>query len=125
MNDPDSATPPSPSALPENNRESSNAGSLNTIAEQPAMLSNLAFANLVSNVNLAQQNAVANQQAMNQLLVTVVGKIVNLLANLSPMEAAAVVKLDTGNDIAEQLADLKAALAAFSPAPEADNKPGG
>lgn len=91
------------------------------------MLSNLAYANLISNVNLAQQNAVANQQAMNQLLLTVVGKIVNLLANLSPMEAMAVVKMDTGNDVAQQLSDLKAALAAFSAptSPEADDKSGG
>jgi hypothetical protein len=48
---------------------------------------------------------------MNQLGVTVTGKIVNLVANLSPMEAVAVVKMDTGNDIAQQISDLKAAVA--------------
>ena len=79
------------------------------------MLSNLAYANLISNVNLSQQNAVSNQQAMNQLGLTVTGKVVNLVANLSPMEAVAVVKMDTGNDMAEQLADIKGTLGAFNP----------
>jgi hypothetical protein len=112
------------SALPDDIRESIAIGNVKSVAEQPAMLANLALANLISNVNLAQQNAVANQQAMNQLMITVVGKVVNLVANLSPMEAVAVVKMDTGNDLAEQLADIKAALAAFSPspAPEAGDK---
>jgi hypothetical protein len=100
---------------------------IKAIGEQTAMLSNLAYANLINNVNLAQQNAVANQQAMNQIQVAVTGKVINLLTNLSPMEAAAVVKLDTGNDLAEQLADLKAALAAFSSSstPESENKGAG
>jgi hypothetical protein len=42
---------------------------------------------------------------------------VNLVANLSPMEAVAAVKLDTGNDVAEQLADIKGTVQAFSPPP--------
>ncbi|HEU4594227.1 MAG TPA: hypothetical protein VFS10_03580, partial [Pyrinomonadaceae bacterium] len=56
-------------------------------------------------------------QAANQLGVTVAGKTVNLVANLSPMEATAAVKLDTGNDVAEQLADLKAAAGGGKAAP--------
>jgi hypothetical protein len=103
------------SALPDDIRESIAIGNVKSVAEQPSMLSNLAYANLISNVNLSQQNAVSNQQAMNQLGITVTGKVVNLVANLSPMEAVAVVKMDTGNDIAEQLSDIKGTLAAFSP----------
>lgn len=97
---------------------------VNSIAEQPAMLSNLAYANLVNNVNLSQQNAVSNQQAMNQLLLTVTGKIVNMLANLSPLEAVSVTELFTGNDTASELADLKAAVDSFPPPPtsETDDK---
>jgi hypothetical protein len=101
------------SALPDDIRESIAIGNVKSVAEQPSMLSNLAYANLIANVNLAGQNAVSNQQAMNQLALTVTGKVVNLVANFSPLEAAAVVKLDTGNDVAEQLADLKGTLAAF------------
>jgi hypothetical protein len=102
------------SSLPDDIRESIAIGNVKSVAEQSSMLSNLAYANLISNVNLSQQNAVSNQQAMNQLGLTVTGKVVNLVANLSPMEAVAVVKMDTGNDIAEQLSDLKGTLAAFT-----------
>ena len=105
------------SALPDDIRESIAIGNVKSVAEQSSMLSNLAYANLISNVNLSQQNAVSNQQAMNQLGLTVTGKIVNLVANLSPMEAVAVVKMDTGNDIAEQMADLSASLKSFSSPP--------
>jgi hypothetical protein len=104
----------SSSVLPDDIRESIAIGNVKSVAEQPSMLSNLAYANLITNVNLAGQNAVSNQQAMNQLGVTVAGKTVNLVANLSPLEAAATVKLDTGNDVAEQLADLKGTIASFS-----------
>jgi len=103
------------SSLPDDIRESIAIGNVKSVAEQSSMLSNLAYANLISNVNLSQQNAVSNQQAMNQLGLTVTGKVVNLVANLSPMEAVAVVKMDTGNDIAEQLSDVKGTLAAFAP----------
>jgi hypothetical protein len=107
-------TSSSSSVLPDDIRESIAIGNVKSVAEQPSMLSNLAYANLITNVNLAGQNAVSNQQAMNQLGVTVAGKTVNLVANLSPLEAAATVKLDTGNDVAEQLADLKGTIASFS-----------
>ena len=102
------------SSLPDDIRESIAIGNVKSVAEQSSMLSNLAYANLISNVNLSQQNAVSNQQAMNQLGLTVTGKVVNLVANLSPMEAVAVVKMDTGNDIAQQLSDIKGTLAAFT-----------
>lgn len=54
-------------------------GNLKDISEQPAMLANLAYSNTVSNTNLSQQNAVANQQAMNELGISIVGAGVNLL----------------------------------------------
>lgn len=104
------------STLPDDIKESIAISNVNSVAQQPAMLSNLAYANLIANVNLSQQNAVSNQQAMNQLGVSVTGKAVNLVANLSPMEAVAVVKLDSGDDFAaQQLADLKGADAASTP----------
>jgi Killing trait len=99
------------SALPDDIRESIAIGNVKSVAEQPSMLANLAYANLLQNVNLSQQNAVSNQQAANQLQLTVTGKAVNLISNLSPMEAVAVTKMDTGNDIAQQISDLKAAIA--------------
>jgi len=102
------------SALADDIRESIAIGNVKSVAEQTSMLSNLAYADLISNDNLSQQNAVSNQQAMNQLQITVTGKAVNRISDLSPMEAVATTKLDTGNDVAEQLADLKATVQNFS-----------
>ena len=101
------------SVLPDDIRESIAIGNVKSVAEQSSMLSNLAYANLIGNVNLSQQNAVSNQQSFNQLGITVTGKTVNRVAMLTPMEAVAVVKLDTGNDVAEQMADLSAEVKAF------------
>ncbi|HYP26388.1 MAG TPA: R body protein [Blastocatellia bacterium] len=115
------------STLPDDIRKSTAIHNVKSVSEQTALLSNLAYSNLITNVNLAQQNAVSHQQAMNQLQITVTAKVVNLIANLSPLEAAAAVKVDTGNDVAEMIAELKAALASFSPspAPEPDGKADG
>ena len=80
---------------------------LQTVAMQPSILSNMSLSNLVQNINMTQQNALANQQAMNQVGITVVGKMVNLIANLSPVEAAAAKLFLTENDLAAQLTELE------------------
>lgn len=98
------------SALPNDIRESIAIGNINSVAAQTSMLSNLAYADLISNDNLSQQNAVSNQQAAGELGRAVSGKVNNLVANLSQMEATAIAKLDMGNDVAEQLADIKGTL---------------
>ena len=98
------------SAIPKSILQSVAISNCKAVAEQSAMLSNLSFSNVISNVNLAQQNAVSHQQAMNQLTTAVVGKIVNLITNLSPLEAVAINNLDTGNRMASMIAGLKAAL---------------
>ncbi len=105
------------SALPNDIRESVAIGNLKSVAEQSSMLANLTYADLLINDNLSQQNAVSNQQGMNQLGVTVTGKVNKLVSTLSPLEATASAKLDTGNDVAEQLADIKATLKTFGRAP--------
>lgn len=87
---------------------------LKSIAEQPAMLANLAFSNLVTNTNLAAQNAIAHQQALNELGISILGKTVNLIATLGPLEAKSAEELLTGNTIAEEIAALKAAVEALS-----------
>lgn len=81
------------SAIPDDIRQSIAIGNVKSVAEQPSMLSNLSYANLMQNVNLSQQNAVSNQQAMNQLQISVTGKSVNNIANLSPTEAVAITKM--------------------------------
>ncbi|HBB88618.1 MAG TPA: R body protein [Blastocatellia bacterium] len=101
------------SALPNDIRESVAIGNLKSVAEQSSLLSNLTYADLLINDNLSQQNAVSNQQGMNQLGITVAGKVDKLVASLNPLEATALAKLDTGNDISEQLADIKGTLQSF------------
>ena len=101
------------SALPDDIRESVAIGNLKSVAEQSSMLSNLTYADLITNDNLSQQNAVSNQQGMNQLGIAVAGKTNKLVSSLNPLEASALAKLDTGNDISEQLADIKGTLQVF------------
>jgi len=87
---------------------------LKSVGEQPAMLSNLAYSNAIANTNLSQQNAVANQQAMNELGISIVGKTVNKASDLGPLEARSAVDVLSNNELAQTIADLKSTLAAFS-----------
>jgi inosine-uridine nucleoside N-ribohydrolase len=50
------------------------------MALQPAVLANLALANEVFNTNLQQQMLIAQQQAMNQLILATVGKCVSIIS---------------------------------------------
>jgi hypothetical protein len=84
-------------------------GNLKSISEQPAMLSNLAFSNTITNTNLSAQNAVANQQAINELGVSILGKTVNVVANLGPLESKSAQEILTGNTMGELISNLKAA----------------
>ena len=56
------------------------ATNANVIALQPAILANLALANEVFNTNLQQQMLIAQQQAMNQLILATVGKCVSIIS---------------------------------------------
>lgn len=103
--------------LPQDIVQSIAISNAKSVAEQPAILANLALANLIANTNLAQQNAVSNQQAMNELGIAVVGKTVNSISNLSPLEARSAVDVLTNNELAQSIADLKATLQAFSRSP--------
>lgn len=111
------ASVPGQSVLPDDIRESIALGSFCSITGQPSSLSNLAYSNAINNNNLTQQNTVANQQAMNQVAQSILGNAINQVGNLSAMEAVAVVKMDTGNDIAQQIMDLQAAIAG-GPSPQ-------
>lgn len=86
---------------------------LKSVGEQPAMLSNLAYSNTIANTNLSQQNAVANQQAMNELGISIVGKTVNKVSDLGPLEARSAVDVLTNDEVAQALMDIKGALQAF------------
>ncbi|MEK8017772.1 MAG: glycoside hydrolase family 25 protein [Candidatus Parabeggiatoa sp.] len=48
---------------------------------------------------------------MNQLWLTAIGKAINCVLTLSLEEATSILKLDTGNDLAKQIAEHQAAIA--------------
>lgn len=101
-------------ALPTEITDAVAIGNLKSISEQPAMLSNLAYSNTVMNTNLSAQNAVANQQSMNQLGVAVVGKTVNKISNLGPLESKSATEVMTDNALADVITSLKASIEAFA-----------
>lgn len=78
------------------------AGPDDPIAAQLAMLTNVMYSNLINNTNLAQQNALAGQQAVSQVKVAVMGKLVQLMTTLNPAAAAAF----TASGFAQQLSNL-------------------
>ncbi|KUF20977.1 hypothetical protein [Xanthomonas phaseoli] len=88
-------------------------GNLKAISEQPAMLSNLAYSNVLASNNLGQQNAVSNQQAVTELGIPVVAKATNSLSNIGPLEARSAVDVLTSNELAQTITDLKATVSAF------------
>ncbi|MFL6628037.1 MAG: hypothetical protein ACJ8IK_20430 [Burkholderiaceae bacterium] len=89
-------------------------GNLKAISEQPAMLSNLAYSNVVSTNNLGQQNAVANQRAVGELAIPLVAKGVNTISDLGPLAARAAVDVLTNDEVAQAIADLEASVEAFA-----------
>lgn len=48
---------------------------ITSIGSQPGELANLALSNMIMNVNLSQQNAVSNQQAMNQITIAILANV--------------------------------------------------
>lgn len=89
-------------------------GNLKAISEQPAMLSNLAFANIVASNNLGQQNAVSNQRSVGELGLSTLASSTNAVSNLDPMEARSAVDVLSNNELAQTIADLKSTLQAFA-----------
>lgn len=88
--------------------------SLNAQAGQPARLANLSQANVLANTNRGAQNAVANQQAHAQLALSVLGKTVNRVQNLGPLEGRSSTDVLTDNATADAIASLRGVLQAFS-----------
>lgn len=97
-----------------------------SVGEQPAILANLALANQIANTNLAQQNAISNQQAMFQLEMTIVSKCVELIANISPASATASQQLEAFQKVMEMFSQLSKSSInsppAAAPAPVTDSE---
>ena len=92
-------------------------GNLKSISEQPAMLSNLAYANAVQSTDMVAKNATSSQQGLNEVGQAVVSRGAGELLKIGPLEARSAVDVLTDNALAEAIADLKGTLAAFATAP--------
>lgn len=79
--------------------ESVAATNLKVIGDGPAVYTNLAYG-----------NAVSHQQSMNAIAAAATGNIVRNLTEVDPMQAISVLKATSGNDLAQQLGALLAAL---------------
>lgn len=84
------------------------------IAQQGALVSNLAFANQVRNTDLAGQTQLVRQQGMSQLRLSILARAAGRVQTLSALEARASVDVFSGNELAQTLADLRAATSALA-----------
>ena len=90
-----------------------------SVGEQPAILANLALANQIANTNIAQQNALSNQQAMFHLELTIVSKCVEMIASINPAGGSATQQLAAFQAIMEMFAKMNPAHTAVAqPAPQ-------
>jgi len=80
------AAVPDSSNLPPSILESLAIINAESIGEQPAILANLALASQIFATNLQQQNAVAHQQAVNQLRLAVVARCTDLVLETKNIE---------------------------------------
>lgn len=64
-----------PTAVNDQITDSITQPNVTSIASVPGNLSNLSLSNLVSNTNLSQQSALANQQAMNSLNLALLSQL--------------------------------------------------
>jgi hypothetical protein len=83
-----------------------------SVGEQPAILANLALANQIANANLAQQYAIANQQAIFNLQMATFAKCVELIANISPPLATAIELPEAMRELLETMNRIQSANAA-------------
>jgi len=88
-------------SLPDSIAESIAVSNANSIGEQPAILANLALANQIFNANLAQQNAIQNQQAIFYLQLATIAKSIELVMAIDPKDPNAVERLKMCRDLIE------------------------
>lgn len=84
---------------------------------------NLAYSTLITNANLAMQNAVDQQQAMNQFSLSVTGKAVNLVANLGPDAAAAGEAVENAREAIAQIDETAVGSRTPASAPAGEEQP--
>ena len=114
-------------AIPPEIIESIAVSNAKSIGEQPAILANLALANQIANTNLAQQNAIANQQALFQLQLATISKCVEVISSIDPKSASAVTQLQTYKELMSMILNQSSNTTekAAKPPPKTKRKPRG
>lgn len=85
-----------------------------SVGGQPAILANLALANQIFATNLQQQNAVAHQQAVNQLRLAVIARCAGLVLETKDVDELPPL-LDRIQKVLDQLGQLSIALPSTPP----------
>ncbi len=101
--------------LPEDIVEAIAISNAKSIGEQPAILANLALANAIANLNLSQQNAINNQQAMFQLQMATVAKCVEIITSIDPNNPKANDQIEMYRKLMDQLVDIFQKMSPDSP----------
>jgi hypothetical protein len=121
MPDREGDAPPgiSTEGLPPGIAEAIAVANATSIGEQPAILANLALANQIANANLAQQYALANQQALFQVQLAMLAKCVEVISRIDPTSPAAHEQLRAITDL---VTELMGKLSAAATPPAAESK---
>ncbi|KAF1007445.1 MAG: hypothetical protein GAK28_01787 [Luteibacter sp.] len=85
-----------------------------TVAQLPAALSDLAYANQVGSTGMAARSQIANQDAMYRLRQMILADAVATVQTTSPSTARSSLTVLTSNELAREIADLKASVQAFA-----------
>ncbi|MEM9216683.1 MAG: hypothetical protein AAGD25_20330 [Cyanobacteria bacterium P01_F01_bin.150] len=101
-----SSTSSTPSSeMSSSSSEMSQSSNSDVAVPGQSSLLGMLYSNSIANSNLSQQNALVEQQSMNQVFMAITGKIVNRITELSPMEATAVNRVEPPkDDVSQQLA---------------------
>lgn len=105
-------------SLPDDIVQSIAISNAQSIEDQPSILANLDLAQQIFNQNMRQQNAVAQQQAMNLIRLAVAAKCVGMIENADGSDEAAIEKI--GRNAEKLFQDLSRSIdrnAGDSPSP--------
>lgn len=102
--DPSPVTFPVDPRLPHELEASIEISNATSVGEQPAILANLALGNEIFNGNLQQQALVAQQQALNQILLVATAKFSELILKLDAT------KPEAGETLRQLVAQAKETL---------------
>ena len=86
------------------------AANLKVLGDAPAMAMGMVYQSMAQATALAAQNAVSGQQRMQSISEAATTAAVDKLLHADPVEAVALNKIMTGNDVAAQMQSLLAAL---------------